>query len=233
MITLEKTDPAELDATTARQLVERVRAQLQSLDADVARLYHGRAAELLGYGSGAAGWKALCADLFADVAMLRPTPVARLERVAELRRERMSQRAIADALGVSPAQINADVRKLEERGEALPDNVHSLDDRRRAAVGQRKAAPVEELAARLPELDHLGLTELMRTALEHVAGQLDGGLSCAELEEETGWGHGRASSLLFRLERRALVARSGRFRGPHSVYVATLPADSQPVVLSD
>ncbi len=217
-----------LDEATARQLVERVRLQLQSLDADVARLYHGGAAPLLGYGTGAAGWKALCADLFADLEMLRPTPAARLERVAELRRQQMSQRAIADALGVSPAQVNADVRKLEERGEQLPDNVRSLDGARRKAQGRRA---VEDVAAELNaqpatalpwDLEHLGLSALMREALEHVAGQLDAGLSCAELELETGWGHGRASSLLYRLERAGLVHRPGIFRGPHSVYVARL-----------
>jgi hypothetical protein len=210
----------QLTRRGAELTLERVRKGLRTLDADVARLYHGGAAELLGYGAGAAGWKALCRDLFADLEMLRPTPAARLERVAELRRQEMSQRAIADTLGVSPAQVNADLRKLEERGEELPDNVVSLDGARRKARGERTAE--DQPATALPaDLDHLGLTELMRTALEHVAGQLDGGLSCAELELETGWGHGRASSLLYRLERRGLVARTGGFRGPHSVYVAT------------
>jgi hypothetical protein len=207
----------QLTRRGAEITLERVRKGLRTLDADVARLYHGGAAELLGYGTGAAGWKALCADLFADLEMLRPTPAARLERVAELRRQEMSQRAIADTLGVSPAQINADVRKLEERGEELPDNVVSLDNARRSARGQRKQEPATALSA---DLEHLELTELMRTALEHVAGQLDAGLSCAELELETGWGHGRASSLLYRLERLGLVVRPGIFRGPHGAYVA-------------
>jgi predicted transcriptional regulator len=206
----------QLTRRGAELTLARVRSQLRTLDEDVARLYHGGAAELLGYGAGAAGWKALCADLFADLEMLRPTPAARLERVAELRRQEMSQRGIADALGVSPAQVNADIRKLEERGEQLPDNVVSLDSSRRKARGGRA-----EEQTRLPaDLGHLGLSELMRTALEHVAGQLDAGLTCAELELETGWGHGRASSLLYRLERRGLVHRPGVFRGPHSAYVA-------------
>jgi predicted transcriptional regulator len=216
----------QLTRKGAELTLARVRRQLRTLDEDVARLYHGGAAELLGYGTGAAGWKALCADLFADVEMLRPTPAARLERVAELRRQEMSQRAIADTLGCSPAQVNADVRELERRGVELPSNVVSLDGARRKAQGLRTAAD-EQLeataATQLPlDLEHLGLSQLMRDALEHVAGQLDAGLTCAELELETGWGHGRASSLLYRLERRGLIHRPGAFRGPHSVYAARL-----------
>jgi transposase len=211
----------QLTRKGAELTLARVRRQLRTLDEDVARLYHGGAAELLGYGAGAAGWKALCADLFADLEMLRPTPAARLERVAELRRQEMSQRGIADALGVSPAQVNADVRQLEERGEQLPDNVVSLNGARRKARGDRTEE--QQPATQLPaDLEHLQLTELMRTALEHVAGQLDAGLTCAELELETGWGHGRSSSLLYRLERAGLVHRPGVFRGPHSAYVARL-----------
>jgi hypothetical protein len=205
----------------AEMTVARVRQQLRSLDEDVARLYHGGAAELLGYGPGAGGWKALCAELFADLEMLRPTPAARLERVAELRRQEMSTRAIGDALDVSAATVVNDLRKLEARGEELPDNVVSLDRARRPAATERKPEPPQPRD--LPELDGLGLTELMREALEHVAGQMDGGLTCAELELETEWGHGRASSLLYRLERRGLVARSG-FRGPHSVYRSQVTA---------
>jgi hypothetical protein len=215
----------QLTEAGARKTLERVRQQLRTLDADVARLYHGGAAERLGYGPGAAGWKALCADLFADVEMLRPTPAARLERVAELRRQELSTRAIGDTLGVSAATVVDDLRKLEDRGEELPDNVVSLDGARRAARGERTAEPSSPAADVLPPVDlsHLGLSALMLEALEHVVGQLDGGLTCAELELETDWGHGRASSLLFRLERRGLVVRDGRFRGPHSVYLATLP----------
>jgi transposase len=214
----------QLTREGARRTVAKLRRQLRAADDEVARLYHGGAAELLEYGTGLDGWKALCDDLFADLSWLRPRdPDARLERVLEMRREEMPTRAIGAALGVSAATVVTDLRKLEERGEQLPDNVVSLDNARRSARGKRTAredeAPEQAL---LPELEHLGLSALMREALEHVAGQLDGGLTCAELELETGWGHGRASSLLYRLERRGLVVRSGAFRGPHSVYRAQL-----------
>jgi DNA-binding MarR family transcriptional regulator len=211
----------QLTKVGAKKTVERIRRQLRTIDADLGRLYHGGAAELLGYGTGAAGWKALCADLFADLAMLRPTPAARLERVLELRRQEMPTRAIGDALGVSAATVVSDLRQLEERGEELPDNVVSLDNARRSAYGVRTVEPAEEPVVQLRPLPvELQLTDLMLAALTHVHAQEEHGLTCAELELETGWGHGRASSLLYRLERLGLVRRPGVFRGPHSAYVS-------------
>lgn len=211
----------QLTKAGAQRTLDRIRRQLRTLDADVARLYHGGAAELLGYGIGAAGWEALCADLFADVTMLRPTPAARLERVLEMRREEMSTRGIGAALGVSAATVVSDLRKLEERGEELPDNVVSLDSARRSARGERKdleeQVDVVEIA---PLPADLQLTDLMLAALTHVHAQGGHGLTCAELELETGWGHGRASSLLHRLDAGGYVQRPGIFRGPHAAYVS-------------
>lgn len=212
----------QLTKVGARRTLERIRKQLRTLDADVARLYHGGAAELLGYGTGAAGWEALCTDLFADVAMLRPTPAARLERVLALRQEEMSTRAIGAALDVSAATVVGDLRKLEGRGEQLPDNVVSLDFARRASRGERKDPQVADDVTPLAPLPAgLELTDLMLAALTHVHAQGGRGLTCAELEAETGWGHGRASSLLYRLERGRLIDRPGIFRGPHSAYAVT------------
>ena len=213
----------QLTKVGAQRTLDRIRRQLRTLDEDVARLYHGGAAELLGYGTGAAGWEALCADLFADVAMLRPTPAARLERILALRQQEMSTRAIGAALNVSAATVVDGLRKLEDRGEELPAEVISLDSRRRSATGERTAAVEEqEPVVELPPLPaDLQLTDLMLAALTHVHAQQDHGLTCAELELETGWGHGRASSLLYRLERMGLVGRPGIFRGPHSAYVVT------------
>ena len=210
----------QLTKRGAELTLARVRKQLRTLDEDVARLYHGGAAELLGYGAGAPGWKALCAELFADLEMLRPTPAGRLERVLELRKQELSTRAIGDALGVSAATVVTDLRKLEERGEQLPDNVISLDDARRSARGERK--PAEDVVVLAPLPADLQLSDLMLAALTHVHAQQERGLTCAELELEAEWGHGRASSLLYRLERLELVRRPGIFRGPHSAYVSTL-----------
>jgi DNA-binding MarR family transcriptional regulator len=212
----------QLTKRGAELTLERVRKQLRTLDADVARLYHGGAAELLGYGAGAGGWKALCVKLFADLEMLRPTPAGRLERVLELRRQELSTRAIGDALGVSAATVVTDLRKLEERGEQLPDNVVSLDGARRRSCGERQDESADAVVILRPLPAELELTDLMLAALTHVHAQEEHGLTCAELELETDWGHGRASSLLYRLERLGLVSRPGVFRGPHCVYISTL-----------
>ena len=211
----------QLTKAGAQRTVDRIRRQLRTLDEDVARLYHGGAAELLGYGTGAAGWDALTVDLFADVTMLRPTPAARLERVLAMRQQEMPTRAIGAALGVSAGTVVSDLRQLEERGENLPDNVVSLDGARRSARGDRKD-PEPEVIQPPPLPADLELTELMLAALTRVRAQSDRGMTCEELEQETGWGHGRASSLLYRLERAGLVIRRGLFRGPHGAYLATV-----------
>jgi DNA-binding MarR family transcriptional regulator len=212
---------AQLDEGAARPLVARIREQLTSLDADVAAAYHGGAAVALGYGAGAKGWTALCADLFADVTMLRPTPAARLERVLELRRQELSTRAIGDALGVSAATVSTDLDKLRARGEQLPDNVRSLDDKRRGGANSgRRAAPVPAPARLVPV--ELALTELMRTALEHVAGCGDAGATLYDVADALRWREGRTSSLLHRLERAGLVRRLEGRRGSCRPYVATL-----------
>lgn len=213
----------QLTKVGAQKTVERIRRQLRTLDEDVARLYHGGAAELLGYGAGAAGWDALTRDLFADVTMLRPTPAARLERVLAMRQQEMPTRAIGAALGVSAATVVSDLRQLEERGEELPMNVVSLDSARRSARGRRKDPDPELDVVELEPLPaHLQLTDLMLAALTHVHAQQDRGMTCLELEEEAGWRHGRASSLLYRLERLGLVTRPGIFRGPHGAYVSAV-----------
>lgn len=228
------TQPATLlDASAAGQLVARIRGGLQALDADVAAAYHGAAHVALGYGAGAKGWAALCRDLFADVAWLRPTPLARLERVAELRRQEMSTRAIGDALGVSAATVTTDLRKLEQRGERLPDNVRSLDDRRRSSTGRRgpvtggdsTATGCRGTATGQAQVSGLpaGLTELMRSALLLVALAGDEGMTQLELEEVAGWRQGRCTSLLFRLREAGLIRTEATRRDGYRVHVATLP----------
>jgi hypothetical protein len=60
----------------------------------------------------------------------------------------------------------------------------------------------------------------MHEAWQRVAGCEDAGLTCLELERKARWRHGRASSLLNRLERCGLVFRDGRFRDGYGVYLA-------------
>jgi hypothetical protein len=209
----------QLDQQAARELVDGIRAGLRTLDADVARAYHQGAAVALGYGSGAAGWAALCADLFADVSWLRPRlPEERTRKVAQLRREELSTRAIGAVLGVSPATVVTELRRARELGEELPDGVVSLDSRRRPATQP------EQPVAPVAELPDLGLTELMHTALRQVWLAGDAGLTCLELQTALRWREGRCTSLLFRLRSAGLIGTDRAVRREdYAVHVATLP----------
>jgi hypothetical protein len=199
----------------AQQRVDRIRAGLLTLDVDVAAAYHEGDAEALGYGTGAAGWKALCDALFADVTMLRPTPAARLEKVLELRRREMPTRGIGDALGVSDSSICADLKKLRDRGEDLPSNVLSLDGRRRSSTSTRRERP-----APAPKPSPAPSKRDQVVAL--VAAQGDDGMTCLEIENATGWRHGVASSPVSFLAspRCGRLRATGTFRDGYTVYVA-------------
>jgi DNA-binding transcriptional ArsR family regulator len=216
----EQVTTQQLTAAEAEQLLDTVTRQAEQLDAGLGRLYHGGAAEALGFGTGAAGWAALCRDRLRHLEWLsiKPGP-RRLEKVAELRRQQLSARAIGDAMGLSAATVSGELAKLRDAGVDLPTNVVSLDGRRRPA---RAAERAQEAPAAPVRPD--GLTDLMWAALEHLAAAGDRGLSCLELERVAGWREGRCTSLLFRLRAAGLAARPGERRDGYAVHVATLPA---------
>lgn len=203
--------PLILTEAGARRLTERIRQQLATVDADLASAFELNAHRLLGYAS----WSAYCSAEFPQLEHVTLKAPARLECVKALREVGASERAIAAAVRVSPAQAHADLVELRERGE-LDDTdakVRSLDGRDRPAqtgAETRAAAQVQR---------H-GLTILMHEAWQRVAGCEDAGMTCLELERKTRWRHGRASSLLHRLERAGLVVRDGRMRDDYGVYVA-------------
>jgi DNA-binding IclR family transcriptional regulator len=126
-----------------------------------------------------------------------------------------SERDIAAATGVSPASTHADLEALRERGELAgePETTRSRDGRGRPAR-QQPATAAEA------KVERHGLTILMHEAWQRVAGCEDAGMTCLELEKRARWRHGRASSLLNRLERTGLVQRTGQFREDYGVYVA-------------
>jgi hypothetical protein len=213
MHALEKA-PLILTEIGARKLTDRIRQQLASADEDLARAYECSAHQLLGH----ATWAAYCAAEFPELAHVKLAVPARQERVKALRQVGASERAIAAATGVSPAQVHADLVELRERGE-LDDadaKVTSLDGRRRPA--QQPATGPETRAA--AQLERHGLTILMHEAWQRVAGCEGAGMTCLELEKKARWRHGRASSLLHRLERAGLVERTGAFRDDYGVYRA-------------
>ena len=210
MTALEKA-PLILTEVGARRLTDRIRRQLAAVDEDLARAFDCSAHQLLGH----ATWAAYCAAEFPDLVHVKLAVPARQERVKALRLVGASERAIADACGVSPGTVHTDLVELRERGE-LDDTdakVTSLDGRKRPAqtgTDARAAAQVER---------H-GLTILMHEAWQRVAGCEDAGMTCLELEKRARWRHGRASSLLHRLERAGLVERTGAFRDDYGVYIA-------------
>lgn len=53
-----------------------------------------------------------------------------------------------------------------------------------------------------------------------IAAQGDRGMTCLEIEHETGWRHGVASGPLSRVVKRGRVRATGRFRQGYGVYVA-------------
>jgi hypothetical protein len=217
----EQLADVQLTRQEAERLLDDAVRQAEALDATMGRLYHGGAAAALGYGSGAKGWAALCKDRLRHLEWLhiKPGP-RRLDAVRDLRREELSTRAIGDVLGISAASVTTDLAQCRARGDQLPDNVRSLDDRRRSATQTPRpaAAPPAPLVPA-----ELTLTELMRTVLEHVAGCGAAGASLYDVADALRWREGRVSSLLHRLERAQLVRRVDGRRGTIRPYVATLP----------
>lgn len=209
MTALEKA-PTILTRVGARKLTDRIAQKLDSADADLARAWEGRVWEALEHAS----WEDWCAAELPDLVHIRLAIPTRQERVKALRLVGASERAIASATGVSPGTAHTDLQALRDRGELddAPDSTESLDGRRRPA--QRPAIVPE------PERAPHGLTPLMHEAWQHVDSRTGGGLTCLELERKARWRHGRASSLLNRLERARLVERSGIFRDGYGVYVA-------------
>jgi hypothetical protein len=94
-----------------------------------------------------------------------------------------------------------------------------------AETGRAERSKVIDLEPQEPAPDpYAGLSQ-PREALARVAAQDDRGLTCRELEHETGWLHQSASPALRKIERRGWVRRDGRMRGPDGhqfgVYVVT------------
>jgi hypothetical protein len=209
--------PLILTKIGAQKLTDRIRQKLASADRDLAQAWQTRAWELLGFES----WAAYCADLDRDLELVKLRPEARQEFARGLRLVGASERDIAAATGVSRGQAHADLQALRERGELAgePTTTRGRDGRDRPA---RQPATGAESRA-VAQTERRGLTILMHEAWQHVADR-PAGMTCLELERKARWRHGRASSLLHRLERAGLVQRTGEFRDDYGVYLA-LPLD--------
>jgi hypothetical protein len=208
MTALEKA-PTILTAAGARKLTASIRRKLEDADAELVRAYEGRVWEALDLPD----WATWVAQSFPELESIKLSVPARQERAVVLRLVGASERDIAAATGVSPASIHADLAAARKRGllDAEPTTTRGRDGRDR---------PSRAAAREQAQVERHGLTILMHEAWQRVAGCGDGGMTCLELERRARWRHGRASSLLHRLERAGLVERSGAFRDEYGVYVA-------------
>lgn len=97
-----------LDQRTARRLLSEARNALALADDLLARLYAGRAWEVLGH----ADWPALCAAELPELRHLKMRTPARRERVAALLEHDATVRDIAAATGSSVGTAHNDVQAL-------------------------------------------------------------------------------------------------------------------------
>lgn len=213
MTALEKA-PTILTRRGAELLRDRIRRNLRSVDDDLLRAWTGRAWEPLGLES----FAAFCDMVTMDLEFVKLTVPARLERTLLLLNGGASIRDAAAASKVSPATTAADADKLAAQGRLQrPDKVRGAD-------GVLRPATVLRAVPTTTSVDRCGLTLLMHEAWQRVERTGDDGITCPELERAARWRHGRASSLLHRLERAGFVYRDGSTREQygtrHSVYRA-------------
>ena len=203
--------PTILTRAGAEKITARIAQKLDSADQDLARAYEGRVWEALELES----WEQWVAERLPQLEHLRLTIPARLDRTLGLRLVGASERAIAATAGVSPGTTHTDLQRLRDAGQLQdePERTTSRDGSSRPA--RQPATPREQA-----QVQRHGLTILMHEAWQRVAGCEDAGMTCLELEKKARWRHGRASSLLHRLERAGLVERTGTFRDGYGVYLA-------------
>lgn len=101
---------AHISGTTARRLVDRVKAGVDDLRDAITTLWDGQGWLALGYDS----WDALCDAEFA-VRIALPTP-ERKQIVGELAGSGMSDRAISGALGVPRTTVQRDRAQVAQSG---------------------------------------------------------------------------------------------------------------------
>ncbi len=146
----------DLDATEARHLIDRMRADVATLGERVTTAYLGRAWVALGYES----WDAMTDAEFPG-ARLRIPREQRSEQVQSLRAAGLSTRAIGSALGVHHDTVASDIKAATVGNPTVdsPTTVRSLDGRNRPAAQPPRPAPapvvpLADAVARYPELEH-------------------------------------------------------------------------------
>jgi hypothetical protein len=192
IVSIDRSPVGELTREGARLLTDRIRGRLESAWDELQRAIEQRAWEVLGYAS----WADYQRAEFGDLRLLRISADQRKDIVGALRSQGMSVRAVASALGVSVGTVHADT---------APASVTRL-----RAVKDEPTLTVAE--SQLPKTDRV-------VAL--ISAQGGKGMTCLELEYETGWRHGVASGPLSAVAKRGRVRATGTFRDGYGVYVTT------------
>jgi hypothetical protein len=133
---LATTQAAPMTEAEARAITDQIKVDVEALWDLIAQAYTRRAWKALGYDS----WDSYVFTEF-DGLPLRLPRKNRIEMVCALRKQRLSERAIASVAGVSQSTIRDDLRLSRNYSVDLdePATVISLDSRRRPA--RRPAGP--------------------------------------------------------------------------------------------
>lgn len=190
VMTGEGRAPVLLSPVGARRLTDEIRGHLTGAIVKLGLAREGGADEVLGYET----WHAYVEAEFGDLRELRLPVVERRALVASMRADDLSVRQIAGKLGVSVGTVHADLPETQEKA-----TVHQLHP-------EPAPAPWQDL----PKTDQVVIL---------IGMQGDRGLTCRELELETGWHHGVASGPLSRCRRQHRVRGTGLIRASYEVYV--------------
>lgn len=181
----------QLTASGARRLTDRIRGHLESAIVGLAAARDGGAHLVLGYPS----WWAYVEAEFGDLRELRLPIAERRALVESMRDDALSVRAIAGKLGVSVGTVHGDLPGTLERAKVV--------------------------ALREPEVSpYAGLSRAAET-LARVAAQDARGLTSIELDAETGWPMGTATSRLSEHAARGRLLLTDARRRNRGAYVIT------------
>jgi hypothetical protein len=180
----------------AQELTDSIRRDLTGAVIGMQLAREGHAHLALGYSD----WHTYVIEEFGDIRELRLPVAERRALVASMCETGASVTDIVKTIGFSRGTVQADRVALGLSAGQATGRVIDLHE---------------------PEPNpYAGLSQ-PREALARVAAQADRGLTCRELEQETGWLHQSASPALRKVERRGWVARDGRIRLGFGVYVLT------------
>lgn len=186
--------------TGARKRADRIRRNLEAAVRDLIAAYTERDHEALGYGEGAAGWRAYTEAEFGDLRLLRLPVDDRLELVEAMVEDGFSTREQASGTGVSLGQAHNDRRRLR-------------------AVPEPPAEPVVEPPASEPPPAVSKRDRTVQLAAEQGAR----GLTALELAEVTGWTGGSATGTISDLARQGRLTRTSHYRRAYAAYIVTPP----------